>query len=136
VPATKNLSVELPAPLQAWWYRTYPGFGSLEIRCWSLPRVTRILAVGAVTDAGQVTLNYASPDGFGHQPRLARALETRGLARGATRRILTSTETALRFYRSNGFILDEAQGGDVRTNSGYPMLSRSLHWPSVTPLCL
>jgi predicted GNAT family acetyltransferase len=46
-----------------------------------------ILAVGAVTDTGQITLNYVSPDARfrGVSRALLRALEARVLERGSVR---------------------------------------------------
>jgi GNAT superfamily N-acetyltransferase len=82
-----------------------------------------ILAVGAVTDAGQITLNYVSPDVRfrGVSRALLGALEARALERGNTRCHLTSTETALRFYRANGYVADGHPVGKFGTSSGYPM---------------
>lgn len=82
-----------------------------------------ILAVGSVTDAGQITLNYVSPDVRfrGVSRALLRALEERALERGNTTCILTSTETALQFYKSNGYTMDGQPVGNFGTSSGYPM---------------
>jgi GNAT superfamily N-acetyltransferase len=81
-----------------------------------------ILAVGAVTDTGQITLNYVSPDARfrGVSRALLRALEARALERGSIRCTLNSTETARRFYLANGYVID---GSPVRKHgvSGYPM---------------
>ncbi|MCK1361406.1 GNAT family N-acetyltransferase [Bradyrhizobium sp. 199] len=86
-----------------------------------------ILAVGSVTDAGQITLNYVSPDARfrGISRALLRALETRAVERGVKRCTLTSTETALRFYQANGYAADGPPVGNFGTSSGYPM-SKSL----------
>ena len=67
-----------------------------------------ILAVGSVTDAGEITLNYVSPDARfrGVSRAMLTALEARALERGADRCTLLSTETAHRFYRSAGYIDD------------------------------
>ena len=56
-----------------------------------------ILAVGAVTDAGEITLNYVSPDARfrGVSRALLGALEARAAERGNGRCTLASTETAL-----------------------------------------
>lgn len=64
-----------------------------------------ILAVGSVTDAGTIGLNYVSPDARfrGVSRALLRTLETRAAERGSNRCNLTSTETARRFYLSNGY---------------------------------
>jgi GNAT superfamily N-acetyltransferase len=64
-----------------------------------------ILAVGAVTDAGEITLNYVSPDARfrGVSRTLLRALEVRAAERGNAQCTLVSTETARRFYLSSGY---------------------------------
>jgi GNAT superfamily N-acetyltransferase len=86
-----------------------------------------ILAVGAVTDAGEITLNYVSPDARfrGVSRALLRALEARAAERGNARCTLTSTETARRFYRANGYVEDGLPVNSFGTMSGYPMF-RSL----------
>ena len=83
-----------------------------------------ILAVGSVTDVGQITLNYVSPDVRfrGVSRALLLALETQARERGNTRCTLTSTETARRFYLANGYIEDGLPVGNFGTSSGYPML--------------
>jgi GNAT superfamily N-acetyltransferase len=83
----------------------------------------KILAVGSVTDAGSIGLNYVSPDVRfrGVSRGLLHALEARAIARNNCRCILTSTETALRFYLSNGYVASGAASGAFGTNSGYPM---------------
>jgi GNAT superfamily N-acetyltransferase len=82
-----------------------------------------IRAVGSVTDAGTIGLNYVSPDTRfrGISRALLRALETRAAERGNARCRLTSTETARRFYLSNGYIEDGAPVGNFGTASGHPM---------------
>jgi GNAT superfamily N-acetyltransferase len=82
-----------------------------------------VLAVGSVTDAGQITLNYVSPDVRfrGVSRALLGALEARARERGNMRCTLTSTETALRFYRANGYVEDGPPVGNFGTSSGYPM---------------
>jgi GNAT superfamily N-acetyltransferase len=82
-----------------------------------------ILAVGAVTDAGEITLNYVSPDARfrGVSRALLGALEVRAVERGNTRCTLTSTETARRFYRSNGYLEDGLPAGKFGTRASYPM---------------
>jgi GNAT superfamily N-acetyltransferase len=82
-----------------------------------------IAAVGAVTDAGEILLNYVSPDARfrGASRALLAALEQRAAERGATRCTLISTETARRFYHDRGY---EVTGAPVRKfgmESGYPM---------------
>ena len=82
-----------------------------------------ILAVGAVTDAGEITLNYVSPDARfrGVSRAMLTVLEARALERGTDRCTLLSTETAHRFYRSAGYIDDGAPQGKFGTTSSYPM---------------
>jgi GNAT superfamily N-acetyltransferase len=82
-----------------------------------------IAAVGAVTDEGEVLLNYVSPNWRfrGASKSLLAAMEARAADRGATRSTLTSTETARKFYRARGY---EEAGAPVRKfgmDSGYPM---------------
>jgi GNAT superfamily N-acetyltransferase len=84
-----------------------------------------ILAVGSVTDTGEITLNYVAPDARfrGVSRALLRALEARAAERGNSRCTLTSTETAHRFYRSAGYVDDGGMPtGKFGTSSGYPML--------------
>jgi GNAT superfamily N-acetyltransferase len=82
-----------------------------------------IVAVGSVTDAGTIGLNYVSPDARfqGVSRALLRALEARAAARGNRRCDLTSTETARRFYLSNGYVETGLPVGGFGTSSGYPM---------------
>ena len=83
-----------------------------------------ILAVGSVTDAGEITLNYVSPDATfrGVSRALLVALETRAQERGNQRcSLLSTTETAHRFYRSAGYIEDGPPQGKFGTTSSYPM---------------
>ena len=82
-----------------------------------------VLAVGSVTDAGQITLNYVAPAARfrGVSRALMKALEARALERGNRRCTLTSTETAHRFYQTIGYIDDGAPAGKFGTRSSYPM---------------
>ncbi|WOH64739.1 GNAT family N-acetyltransferase [Bradyrhizobium sp. BWA-3-5] len=91
-----------------------------------------ILAVGSVTDAGQITLNYVSPDVRfrGVSRAMLRALEARARERGNTRCTLTSTETALRFYNSNGYTADGRPVRNFGTSSGYPMSKVLIEHPT------
>jgi GNAT superfamily N-acetyltransferase len=84
-----------------------------------------ILAVGAVTDAGEVTLNYVSPDARfrGVSRALLRALEARARERGSVRCTLHSTETARRFYLANGYAIDGSPD-HKHGAGGYPMWKR------------
>jgi GNAT superfamily N-acetyltransferase len=89
-----------------------------------------MLAVGSVTDAGEITLNYVSPDARfrGVSRALLVALETRALDRGNRRCTLLSTETARRFYRSAGYVGDGSPQGKFGMSSSYPM-SKQLAGP-------
>ncbi len=81
-----------------------------------------ILAVGAVTDAGRVTLNYVSPDARfrGVSRALLRALEARAIERGSVRCTLRSTATARQFYLANGYVID-GPPDHKHGAGGYPM---------------
>jgi len=81
-----------------------------------------VVGVGAVTDAGEITLNYVSPDARfrGVSRAVLRALEARAAERGNVRCTLTSTETARRFYRDNGYVEDGLPDRHFGLQ-GYPM---------------
>jgi GNAT superfamily N-acetyltransferase len=83
----------------------------------------KILAVGSVTDAGSIGLNYVSPDARfrGVSRALLLTLEARAIARNNRRCTLTSTETARRFYLANGYVESGAATGAFGTGAGYPM---------------
>ena len=85
-----------------------------------------ILAVGSVTDGGEITLNYVAPAARfrGVSRAMLRALEQRAADRGNVSCRLTSTETAHRFYQSGGYCDDGAAAGKFGTNSSYPMSKR------------
>ena len=117
-----------PAILNAWLANKRPEI----VAAWarqpgnSLPvavEADAILAVGSVTDAGEITLNYVAPQARfrGVSRALLAELEGRAAKRGNARCTLTSTETAHRFYRSAGYIDDGAPTGNFGTTSGYPM---------------
>jgi GNAT superfamily N-acetyltransferase len=82
-----------------------------------------VLAVGSVTDAGEITLNYVAPDARfrGVSRALLKALEARAVERGNSRCTLTSTKTAHRFHQSAGYRDDGVPTGKFGTSSGYPM---------------
>jgi GNAT superfamily N-acetyltransferase len=81
-----------------------------------------ILAVGSVTDKGEIGLNYVSPDARfrGASKALLQALELRAREQGNARCKLTSTETAHRFYTSAGYG-DSGPPVDTFGMRGYPM---------------
>lgn len=82
-----------------------------------------IVAVGAVSDTGNITLNYVSPDARfrGVSRGLLGALEARAVERGNTRCTLTSTATARRFYLANGYAEQGPPAVIFGTRCGYPM---------------
>jgi ribosomal protein S18 acetylase RimI-like enzyme len=82
-----------------------------------------ILAVGCVTDAGEITVNYVSPDARfrGVSKAMLAQLETTARERGAERCALVSTETARRFYRSAGYVEGGRQESRFGAKSSYPM---------------
>src|SRR5260221_4611911 len=86
----------------------------------------RILAVGCVTDSGEITLNYVSPDARfrGVSDALLGALEARAIERGNKLCTLKSTETARRFHLERGYSEDGPANGKFGTRSGYPMSKR------------
>jgi GNAT superfamily N-acetyltransferase len=81
-----------------------------------------VLGVGSITDAGEITLNYVSPDARfqGVSRALLHALEARAVERGNTQCKLMSTQTARRFYLSAGYSEDGAPAIMFGTAS-YPM---------------
>jgi GNAT superfamily N-acetyltransferase len=91
-----------------------------------------ILGVGSVTDAGEITLNYVSPDARfrGVSRALIGALEDRARQSGNLRCHLTSTETARGFYRSAGYSEDGPPAGKFGTTGSYPM-SKALAPPGI-----
>jgi GNAT superfamily N-acetyltransferase len=82
-----------------------------------------IVAVGMVTDAGEVLLNYVSPNERfrGVSRTLLKALETRARECGASLSMVESTETARRFYHSNGYVETGAPTQKFGARSGYRM---------------
>jgi GNAT superfamily N-acetyltransferase len=85
-----------------------------------------ILAVGSVTDAGEITLNYVSPDARfrGVSDALLAALEDRARQRGNARCTLSSTETARRFYLARGYSENGPADRKFGATSGYPTSKR------------
>jgi GNAT superfamily N-acetyltransferase len=82
-----------------------------------------ILAVGAVRNDGEITMNYVSPAARfrGVSTALLEALERRAKERGNTNCNLLSTETAHRFYLDRGYVGVGAPQGKFGTASSYPM---------------
>jgi GNAT superfamily N-acetyltransferase len=67
-----------------------------------------IAGVAGITSAGEITLNYVSPDARfrGVSKALLARLEAKALELGHSRCTLTSTVTARRLYRSAGYLDD------------------------------
>jgi GNAT superfamily N-acetyltransferase len=83
----------------------------------------RVVCVGAVTDAGLVTLNYVSPDARfrGVSRAMLAALEQRARDCGNRECTLASTATARQFYLSCGYVEVGAAERIFGTESGFPM---------------
>jgi GNAT superfamily N-acetyltransferase len=82
-----------------------------------------ILAVGCVTDSGEITVNYVSPDARfrGVSKAMLAALEEAARERGAETCTLVSTETARRFYLSAGYVGRGPPESRFGATGGYPM---------------
>jgi len=83
-----------------------------------------ILAVGSVTDGGEITLNYVSPGARfrGVSRAMLHALESRAEERGNTQCTLSSTETARRFYLAAGYAEQgRPPAGELGLQPDYPM---------------
>jgi GNAT superfamily N-acetyltransferase len=82
-----------------------------------------VLAVGAVRNDGELTMNYVSPASRfrGASSALLAALETRAKERGNSHCNLLSTETAYRFYLDRGYAVTGAPQHKFGTSSSYPM---------------
>ncbi len=76
-----------------------------------------------VTDAGEITLNYVSPDARFRDvsSALLGALESHAMGRGNTRCTLESTETARQFYLAREYSENRPAGAKRGTAGGYPM---------------
>lgn len=82
-----------------------------------------ILGVGSVTDAGEITLNYVSPDARfrGVSRAVIDGLEQQAMKQGNTRCHLLSTETARGFYHQAGYTEDGPPVGKFGSTGSYPM---------------
>jgi N-acetylglutamate synthase-like GNAT family acetyltransferase len=69
-----------------------------------------ILGVPTMGDSGKITLNYVSPDARfrGVSKALVQQLEAQARALGLSECVLETTQTALRFYQSLGYVKSEA----------------------------
>jgi len=119
-----------PAVLQQWLRNKTPEIFCSWIRPGNSLRVVvengEIMAVGCITDTGEITLNYVSPDVRfrGASSALLTNLESRAKEQGNEICTLESTETARRFYLARGYTERGPAGGKFGTTSGYPMFKR------------
>lgn len=116
-----------PAVLGRWLSNKTPGIFKSWIKPGNSLLVAdendAVLAVGCVTDAGEITLNYVSPDARfrGVSSALLAALESRARSRRNARCTLSSTETARRFYLDRGYSEEGPRDEKFGTSGGYPM---------------
>ena len=82
-----------------------------------------ILAVGCVTNAGRIILNYVSPDARfrGVSQAMMHALEARAKQQGNPSCSLISTKTARRFYHAIGYVETGTSIRPFGTAESYPM---------------
>jgi GNAT superfamily N-acetyltransferase len=85
-----------------------------------------IIGVGAITSSGEITLNYVSPDARfrGVSKAILNQLEARALELGNDICTLTSTETALRFYLSAGYVQFGPPEASIGKGSSYRMVKQ------------
>jgi GNAT superfamily N-acetyltransferase len=85
-----------------------------------------VLAVGCVTDVGEINVNYVSPDARfrGVSRAMLGALEERAVRWGHKACRLHSTETARRFYLAHGYVEEGPAAGKFGAASAYPMSKR------------
>jgi len=81
-----------------------------------------VIAVGAVTRAGEIALNYVAPAArfSGVSKAMLVGLEAELVALGFVEGRLEATATARRFYETAGWIADGPQAQGRKVN-GYPM---------------
>ena len=86
----------------------------------------RIIGVGAMTAAGEITLNYVSPDARfrGVTKALLHCLERNAVELGLEALTLQSTLTALPFYGSAGFQAAGPPTKGLGVTFGHPMIKR------------
>ncbi len=84
-----------------------------------------VLAVGAVTRAGDIALNYVAPEArfSGVSSALLNRLEAELVALGFSEGVLEATATARGFYEKRGWIADGPQASGRMVN-GFPMRKR------------
>jgi len=112
---TRNKSVDGVAGMLA----------NVNLHLYVATRDDDVLAVGAVTLDGGIALNYVAPEArfTGISTLLLKSLEAALLAMGHAEGRLESTQTAMAFYQSRGWVVDGPQA-EGRMVNGYPMRKR------------
>jgi GNAT superfamily N-acetyltransferase len=113
------LSNKTPANVRAWVVRA-------DHHVFVATQGSAIVAVGAVTSSGEITLNYVSPDArfAGVSKALLNRLEEKARELGHTICTLTSTETARRFYLSAGYQQQSSSSNPLAASSSYRMIKQ------------
>jgi GNAT superfamily N-acetyltransferase len=90
-----------------------------------------ILGIGLLSKAGEIKLNYVSPDARFHGVSMAliRAMEAEAKSLGISRITLNSTATAHRFYLARGYLDEGPPQMDRLKNGIYPMAKRLTDGP-------
>jgi len=94
-----------------------------------------LLGVAAMNESGKITLNYFSPDARfrGVSKALMQQLEERARALGLDECLLETTQTALRFYQSLGYVRSEESYPLSLTGMPATVLRKNLASPRVWP---
>jgi N-acetylglutamate synthase-like GNAT family acetyltransferase len=94
-------------------------------------RAGTLLGVAAMTDTGEITLNYVSPHARfqGVSKALMQWLEARARTLGLTECVLEATQTALPFYESLGYVKSRQTYLLPLTGSPATVLRKSLEPP-------
>jgi N-acetylglutamate synthase-like GNAT family acetyltransferase len=113
------LSNKTPANVRAWVARA-------DNHVFVATERNAIVAVGAVTSSGEITLNYVSPDArfAGVSKALMNRLEAKARELGNHTCTLTSTETARRFYLSAGYEQQSSSRNPLAMSSSYLMIKQ------------
>jgi N-acetylglutamate synthase-like GNAT family acetyltransferase len=90
-----------------------------------------ILGVAAMDASGKITLNYVSPEARfrGVSKALVLQLEAQARALGLSECTLETTQTALRFYQSLGYVKSEETYPLLLTGSPAPVLRKIFESP-------
>jgi len=95
-----------------------------------------ILGVAAMNGSGKITLNYVSPDARfrGVSKALVQQLEEAARSLGLSECVLETTQTALRFYQSLGYVKSDETHPLSLTGSPATVLRKNLKPPRL-PEC-